>query len=55
MDAEYCITGWTVKTGNVLILVHQNIRGTVSKTSDIIGYLGWIKLTLRCCVSLIMC
>ena len=48
MDVECCTTGSTVKTGNSLIPVQQNVRGTVSKRRDII-VLGWIKLTLRCC------
>ena len=34
MDVQYCTTGSTVKTDNSLILVHQNIRGTASKTGD---------------------
>jgi len=34
---EYCTTGSNVKTDSSLIRVQQNIRGTVSKTHDIIG------------------
>jgi hypothetical protein len=44
MDVEYCTTGSTVKTDNSLILVQQNIRGTVSKTCDTIGSF-WIDKT----------
>jgi hypothetical protein len=37
MDVEYRTRGSTAKTNNSLITVHQNVRGTVSKTRHTIG------------------
>jgi hypothetical protein len=41
---EYCTTGSNVKTDSSLIHVQQNIRGTVSKTRDIIGSFSMDKI-----------
>jgi len=45
-----------LKTGNSLILVQNRILVVLLVKLIIqLGLLGWMKLTLRCCVSLIIC